>query len=191
MNLSTFIGTIDQLAFTKSNDDDDAAATAALFVRICKKRVLKTTSTSEEGTSPTADGEAVSSTVTKLGVGIEGGFQSDQDKYETISTYSIVVMGKGAGVIVELPYDESTKESFPMAVSQSADSIIHHAGLAVQQDLKAWELDEEPKPVSKYAEGLPFVDNGVKVSPNPGDWKVRECMQCFCFILCFASFAKF
>ena len=59
-----------------------------------------------------------------------------------------------------------------MLVSQSADSVINHAGLAVQQDLKAWELDEEPKPVSKYAEGLPFVDNGVKVSSNPADWKV-------------------
>jgi len=56
-------------------------------------------------------------------------------------------------------------------VSQSVDSIIHHSGLAVQQDLKVWELDDEPTPVSKYYQDLPFVDNGKLVSPNPKDWK--------------------
>ena len=111
-------------------------------------------------------------TATKLGVGIEGGFSSDADKFDIISTYSIVSIGKDGKVLAELPYNETTKNDFPMAVSSSADSIIHHAGLAVKQDLSAWELDDEPKPISKYAESLPFVDNGVKVSPNPSDWKV-------------------
>jgi hypothetical protein len=59
-----------------------------------------------------------------------------------------------------------------MAVSRSADAVICHAGLAVKQDLTAWELDEEPKPVSRYAVSLPYVDNGAKISPNPSDWMV-------------------
>lgn len=85
-----------------------------------------------------------------------------------------MLLSKSSGIVAELPYNEETKHDFPMVVSASADSIIHHAGLSVRQDLKAWELDDEPKPVSKYAENLPFVDNGVKVSPDPNDWKVRD-----------------
>lgn len=141
-------------------------------MRIRKKRVTKNNLDEEQSKT---EG------VTKLGVGVEGGFQSDADKYETISKYSIVVLGKDASgdgkprVVAELDYNEDTKGSFPEEVTRSADSIINHAGLAVQQDLKAWELDDEPKPVSKYAETLPFVDNGVKVSANPAEWKVRSC----------------
>ena len=173
VNLSTFVGTIDELAFT-NNTNDTAEESSALFVRICKKRVAK--ETNDGGDTTMGEANETSATATKLGVGIEGGFQSDAEKYDTISTYSIVLMRKGeddkAQVLTELPYDDSTKNTFPMAVSQSADAIIHHAGLAVKQDLTAWELDDEPKPVSKYYETLPFVENGVKVSPNPSDWKV-------------------
>lgn len=167
VNLSTFVGTIDEMAFT-ANDDE----TSALFVRICKKRVPKIdTSSDDNGEKKKAEA------ATKLGVGVEGGFLADADKYDTISTNSLVLLGKKedgkVDVLVEMPYDDDSKNSFPMLVSQSADAIIHHAGLAVKQDLSAFELDDEPKPVSKYAESLPFVENRVKVSPNPSDWKVR------------------
>ena len=161
VNLATFVGSIDALAFTEVD------APSALFVRIAKTRVAK-----EQNGEDKMEVEAA----TKLGVGVEGGFQSDADKFDTVSTHSIVLLGKGYEnkpvVLVELPYTEETKNSFPTMVAQSADAIVHHAGLAVQQDLSAWELDDEPKPVSKYAAGLPFVENGVKVSPNPSDWKV-------------------
>lgn len=166
VNLQTFVGSMDELALTKSDDEH-----RGLFVRICKKRVAKTcdvTTVSEGQETP----------ATKLGIGVDGGFQSEQDKFETISTYSIVLIAKGADgsshALVELPYNDSSKNDFPMAVSQSADSIINHAGLAVQQDLSAWELDTEPKPVSKYSENLPFVENGVKVSPIPSDWRCEK-----------------
>mmetsp|Transcript_10448 Transcript_10448/g.16184 ORF Transcript_10448/g.16184 Transcript_10448/m.16184 type:complete len:882 (-) Transcript_10448:46-2691(-) len=175
VNLQTFVGTIDEMAFTKSDDDASALGPSGLFVRICKKRVAKTPSQSDDAAMEEGqqDNNTAATTATKLGVGVEGGFQSDSDKYETISTYSIVLIGK-EGVLAELPYNDNTKNDFPMLVSQSADSIIHHSGLAVQQDLSAWELDAEPKPVSKYAENLPFVENGVKVSPTPSDWKCEK-----------------
>ena len=164
VNLITFVGTIEELALKNESEEE------ALFVRICKKRVAKSDDGGGDGYD--AMDTSTGTSATKLGVGVEGGFQSDLDKYDTISTHSIVLMNKSSGIVVELPYNEDTKNDFPMLVSQSADSVINHAGLAVHQDLKAWELDEEPKPVSKYAEGLPFVDNGVKVSSNPADWKV-------------------
>lgn len=173
VNLTSFVGTVDDLAFTASeNDVSSSPDDAALFVRICKKRVLKDMADQN-------DKMEMETTAIKLGMGVEGGFQSDQDKYETISTYSIVVGNNADGdgklhVLAELPYDDESKNSFPMLVSQSADAVIRHAGLAVKQDLTAWELEEEPKPLSKYLESLPFVDNGVKISQNPSDWKVRN-----------------
>jgi len=160
VHLNSFIGTVEELALTKSSSDK------AIFVRIVKKRVPK-----EKQDMETDDNKEKP---TKLGVGVEGGFASEEDAFDIVSTYSIVVLekdGNGVKVVAELPYDESTKSSFPEAVTKSADSIIHHSGMAVQQDLKVWELDEEPKPVSKYYENLPFVDNGVKINPDPSTWK--------------------
>mmetsp|Transcript_2535 Transcript_2535/g.4605 ORF Transcript_2535/g.4605 Transcript_2535/m.4605 type:complete len:97 (+) Transcript_2535:371-661(+) len=71
-----------------------------------------------------------------------------------VSKYSIVVLDKEGKVFCDLHYDAATKPTFPDQVVKSADSIIHHSGLSVQQDLKVWELDEEPKPVSKYCENF-------------------------------------
>ena len=42
-------------------------------------------------------------------------------------------------------------------------AIIDHQGAASQSDEAAWLAEEEPRPVSKYAEALPQLDNGVKV----------------------------
>ena len=180
VNLTTFVGTVDELALASSDAEDGPPtpppSSSALFVRIRKERVLKKGNANGEGDDDRPEKFAV-----KLGVGLEGGFQSDHEKYDIVSTYSIVAIGKGgaddgddgrARVLAEIPYDDLSKHSFPMAVSRSADAVICHAGLAVKQDLTAWELDEEPKPVSRYAVSLPYVDNGVKISPNPSDWMV-------------------
>lgn len=175
VNLTTFVGTFDELALTECSGGDET--TSALFVRIVKKRVLKENNhdsvVGAEDMETTAEKSPIAAVV-KLGVGIEGGFESDLEKYDTISTYSIVVINKSSGVVVDLPYDDTTKHIFPIMVVQSADAIICHAGLAVKQDLTAWELDDEPKPISRYASTLPFVDNGVKISSNPADWSCEE-----------------
>jgi ubiquitin carboxyl-terminal hydrolase 5/13 len=76
-------------------------------------------------------------------------------------------------VVTEMTFDEESKEKLPEAVVKSAESIIHHVGLAVQQDLTAWQDDEEV-PESKYYKDLPFVDNGVKISPDPKTWKCEK-----------------
>lgn len=157
VNLNSFIGTIPELAFANSSEKED------IFLRIVKKRVEK------EKTEETKDDKPV-----KLAIGVEGGFQTDDDKYETLSDYSIVVMENVDNkVVVEETYNESTKENFPAEVTKSAESIIHHVGLAIQQDLTAWQDDEET-PVSKYYQDLPFVDNGVAISPDPKSWKCQK-----------------
>ena len=167
VHLTTFHGSIDAKAFTGQEE----TAAPALFVRIVKKRVMKEKSdTTMESTPP------VEENVTKLGLGVDGGFAAPEDKWDTQSTHSVVLLEQKNGQvhsIVEVPYTEDNKNDFPMQITASVDSILHHAGAAVQQDLQAWELDEE-KPISKYATSLPFVDNGIVISPNPSDWKCQS-----------------
>lgn len=163
VNLNTFIGTIEELAFQEIDNDNDQQG---LFLRIVKTRIPKS-----------QEDQVEKDQVTKLGIGIEGGFQSE--KFDTETVYSVVVLRKehisaeSVSILGEVPYDSGSKLNFPVNVMQSVESIIHHAGEAVQQDIKAFELNEEV-PISKYAETLEFVDNGVKVSPNPQDWKCEK-----------------
>lgn len=163
VNLETYVGTVEELALS-------GGKTEGIFLRIVKKRIPKDVPMAE--TSDDDKKEVVAPT--KLGVGVEGGFASEDDKFEIISTYSLVglQMKDGAVEIVEeRPYNDETKPSFSEAVVKSMDSILHHSGLAVQQDLSVWQLDDEPNPISKYAAELPFVDNGIQINPDPSTWK--------------------
>ena len=180
VNLQTFVATAEEFAFQRSVEQQEEftrnqSVEDGLFVRIEKKRVaIEADAFNNNTASP------VNQFVTRLGIGIEGGFQSDEQKFETISTYHIVLLrNKQDGTVISLKeyphivHDSlSDPSSLPIFIRQSADSVILHTGTAVQQDLSAWELNQEPKPISKYAENLPFVFNGVTISPNPKDWKV-------------------
>jgi ubiquitin carboxyl-terminal hydrolase 5/13 len=158
VNMNTFIGTIPELAFNGSSSSDKD-----IFLRVVKTRVEK----------PPKEGD--SAQPTKLAIGVEGGFSTDEDKYEVITKHSIVVMENNPSmtIVAEVPFDEDAKTTLPEWVVKSAESIIHHVGLAVQQDLTAWQDDEEI-PVSKYYQDLPFVDNGVTISPDPKSWKCEK-----------------
>lgn len=159
VNLATYMGTIQELALNDS--------TEGLFLRIVKKRIPKEKAAEEEAMAVEAP--------TKLGVGVDGGFAAEDDQFEIVSTYSLVGLKKGddgaVGVVEERPYNDDTKATFSEPLVNSMESIKNHSGMAVQQDLSVWQLDDEPKPVSKYAENLPFVDNGKVISPDPADWK--------------------
>lgn len=60
-----------------------------------------------------------------------------------------------------LPPDTSIKP--PPQTHQTHQAIIDHQGAASQSDEAAWLAEEEPRPVSKYADALVQLDNGVKV----------------------------
>ena len=175
VNLQTFMGTIEEMAL----EGTDSQPKEGIFVRIVKKRVEKESDAME--TLEDAPSGASTAQPTKLGIGVQGGFQGEDDKFQIVTDYSVVVLsmdgsdGNGPKVVEEKPFlAESKATDFPEAVTKSVDSVIHHAGMAVQQDLKVWELDDEPKPVSKYYEALPFVDNGVMISPNSSEWKCEK-----------------
>jgi len=180
VNLSSFTGTVPDLAMVSAESTETAAAAAAAdattqaaaFVRIVKERVLRPVAAADDAGKEAAPN--------KLGVGVVGGFLDDDAKYETVCKNSVVVLqktgpGNAATVLAELPYSDATKNEFPMQVAASVDSILNHAGLAVQQDLKVWQLDQdEDVPVSKYCTELPFCDNGVVIDPNPASWKCAK-----------------
>lgn len=156
VNLNSFIGTIQDLAFSNVSESKD------IFLRVVKQRVEKRVEEGKEDEKPS-----------KLAIGVDGGFATGDEKFETVSKYSVVVLENPGKVVVEMPYSEAEKEIFPESVAKSAESVIHHVGLAIQQDLSAWE-DNEEVPVSKYAEGLPFVDNGVTISLDSKSWKCEK-----------------
>lgn len=160
VNCSSYVGTVQELAQKDGGDSEE------LFVRIVKKRVEKTADKMEDKSDTAAP--------TKLGIGVDGGFASEDDKYDTITTYSAVVLKAGA-VVEELPFSEETKSTFGESTVKLIDSIVLHAGLTTQQDVKAWALDtDETVTESKYAKDLPFVDNGVMIDPNPATWKCAK-----------------
>jgi ubiquitin carboxyl-terminal hydrolase 5/13 len=174
VNLNTFMGTVEELALSSSgasfSDESEG-----VFVRIYKTRLEKTMAIDDDDD---VKQESSAAAPTKLGIGINGGFQAEEDLFQIEATYSVVVLKKDdtgtVFVAEEAPYNADTKDTFPEALQKSVDSIINHSGLALQQDLKVWELDDEPKPVSKYYETLPFVDNAVAISANPSDWKCEK-----------------
>jgi len=161
--MNTFIGTVPELAFSAAGPSQERD----IFLRIVKTRVEK----------KNESGDGVDEKLpTKLGIGVEGGFSTENDKYDTVTKHSIVVMDNSKNVVVETPFDvddDDATDKFPESVVKSAKSIIHHVGLAIQQDLTAWQDDEEI-PVSKYCNDLPFVDNGIKISPDPKAWKCEK-----------------
>ena len=189
VNLNTFIGTIESMAMINNNTRSSTAATTtttsekddvAIFLRIVKGYVVK----------EKADGDNEESKPTKLAIGVEGGFNLEEDKYETIAKYSIVVLQQrvvfGAEeatlpppqILLELPYSIENNDAtavssslLPSIVRQSVNSIIHHVGVAIQTDVQAWNADAEEIPVSKYCYTIPYIDNGIMIDPNPSSWK--------------------
>jgi ubiquitin carboxyl-terminal hydrolase 5/13 len=184
VSLSTFAGTVQELACVGNREEKEQQQ--QLFVRIVKRRVEKEKSKGDGGTE---GGSPAAAAVlpTKLAIGVEGGFPTEEDKYETLSAHSVVILEPSSPddddeddealppqVVAEVPYTDLTKDSFPSPVRESVDSVLCHSGALTQRDVASWQLDQEPVPASKYAEALPFVDNGVSIDPDPHSWRCQK-----------------
>ena len=117
---------------------------------------------------PVAD-EGAAGEPQQLALGVEGGFRTDQQRWRVEKQHWISVFGSdGAERLVPFPHAD-----LPDMVSQCAGSIVAHEGAQVQSDVAAW-VDDEEVPVSKYAENLVQLDNGVRISNDPGSWVCAE-----------------
>jgi ubiquitin carboxyl-terminal hydrolase 5/13 len=80
----------------------------------------------------------------KLAIGVEGGFNIGESKYELEQTYQLCYVNPDGSVDrMDLP-----SENLPDSVSMCVDAIIKHAGMSHRQAVEQWEGDTE-RPVSK------------------------------------------
>ncbi|KAK4255721.1 hypothetical protein QN277_008685 [Acacia crassicarpa] len=99
---------------------------------------------------------------TLLAIGIDGGFDNNEDEYE--ETHSIVILPD----YVSLPFPSV---ELPEKVRLAADAILLAEGAERKQQVAAWTADA--KKVSAFATNLQQIDNGVIIPPT--GWKCAKC----------------
>ncbi|KAI9999721.1 hypothetical protein NQD34_011564 [Periophthalmus magnuspinnatus] len=122
--------------------------------------ITRTRKPKSEDDSNSAAGHPPKKKPTRLAIGIEGGFDVDQDQYE--EDIKVVILPDRQEVTADdlTTMTEVVKErvSRSMAGIMAADSVSH--ALQVQQ----W--DGEVRQESKHAADLKQLDNGVKIPPS-------------------------
>lgn len=104
---------------------------------------------------------------TKLAIGVEGGFDLDDNKLEYEDIYTLVVLHQDKeNSVIFLP-----NEQIPEQVQMSIAGIISTNSAAFSEQVASWS--GEKRIISKYAENLKQLDNGVKIPPS--GWKCEKC----------------
>uniref|UniRef100_A0A671T2S1 Ubiquitin carboxyl-terminal hydrolase n=1 Tax=Sinocyclocheilus anshuiensis TaxID=1608454 RepID=A0A671T2S1_9TELE len=129
--------------------------------------ITRTRKTQKEDENNSGSGDPPKKKPTRLAIGIEGGFDVEQEQYE--EEVKVVLFPDRQEVTSEdlasMPDVVRERVSLSMAGLQAADSVSHI--LQVQQ----W--DGEVRQESKYAAELKQLDNGVKIPPS--GWKCEVC----------------
>ncbi|OQR88189.1 ubiquitin carboxyl-terminal hydrolase [Achlya hypogyna] len=100
--------------------------------------------------------------VTKLAIGVEGGFQ--EDKVEIQKTYTAVVFNGDEKVGIPLDDPE-----LPSNVRESIAAILNHQGNYVKEHVKSWQHVLQTSVYALELVQLPKSDCHA-VSPNPAHW---------------------
>eukprot|EP00049_Salpingoeca_infusionum_P022835 m.9051 g.9051 ORF g.9051 m.9051 type:complete len:803 (+) comp5418_c0_seq1:192-2600(+) len=107
--------------------------------------------------------EPVQKKPTKLAIGVEGGFDVNAPKYEYTNAYSVVEMPGYKRFKLDSP-------DLPQGAKVTADAIVAAETASMVNEAAAWE---EQRKVSKHADNLVQLDNGVKVPPS--GFKCEKC----------------
>ncbi|CAK8992054.1 Ubiquitin carboxyl-terminal hydrolase 5 (Deubiquitinating enzyme 5) (Isopeptidase T) (Ubiquitin thioesterase 5) (Ubiquitin-specific-processing protease 5), partial [Durusdinium trenchii] len=111
---------------------------------------------------------------TKLAIGVDGGFSPPDEiggKGKLVKEYGFVIY---PDLDTVLPYPSPGGVQVPRALAEVADAVIAMDDASNQIEVAAWDAAEEPRPVSRFAENLEQLDNGVRISPDPKTWKCAE-----------------
>lgn len=120
-----------------------------LFLKQVWKRVVK------------EEQDADQEVVTKMAIGVDGGFKADGKGWELQKSWQVVDVVSGAEV------------SASGRVEEIVLAILKHEGFKRATEISAvWE--EEDRKVSKYASNLVQLDNGKKIPPDPKLWRCEE-----------------
>lgn len=105
---------------------------------------------------------------TKLAIGIEGGFDLKEKKYEYEEFYSVVILPD----FIQIPFPH---EDLPDQVQLCINTILASDSAAKIEEAQALSgtWDGEKRKVSKHANSLMQLDNGIKIPPK--GWKCQMC----------------
>lgn len=109
--------------------------------------------------------EAEKADPTKLAIGVEGGFDTGEEKFEYEKSSFLALMPDK--IRIPLPQQE-----LPELISMVVDGIMKASDLSEDEaQVLAWE---EKRQVSKYCDGLVQLNNGKKINPDPSTWACEE-----------------
>ncbi len=106
--------------------------------------------------------------VSKMAIGVEGGFKADVKKCEYEDVNQIVIIPSYQSFSVD-------DNDVPLALQMSAKGIISAESATYKAEIEAaaGSWDGEKIEVSKFADNLEQLDNGIKIPPK--GWKCSEC----------------
>lgn len=136
--------------------DQEKAGKPRLYVHAKWTKVAKEPSSSSSDQPPT-----------KMAIGVEQGFKPDEDKFDVVKEYKLVLLG-GPPVSVPLPCEE-----LPTLVSEAANALINHTSVLAEQKIAAVAWEAEVKE-SKYAADLVQLPPTKPISAKPSDWVCEE-----------------
>lgn len=132
---------------------------------------IKRTKTLLEDTSDSSQSDGQSEKkITRLAIGVEGGFDPDANKkkYDIQEKYHVVLLPSHTMI----PYPN---ENLPSNVTETVEAILKAESARKLAELEAlantW--DGEVRVISKHAENLLQLDNGKKIPPT--GWKCENC----------------
>ncbi|XP_063233361.1 ubiquitin carboxyl-terminal hydrolase 5 [Bacillus rossius redtenbacheri] len=119
---------------------------------------------------PDPKGDGPEKKITRLAIGVEGGFDPDfgKKKFEYEESYSLVVMPG----FVSVPWPN---DSLPDIVRSSVVAVLEARSAAklAEMEALAGTWDGEARTVTKHANSLPQLDNGRRIPPS--GWKCERC----------------
>ncbi|XP_073970641.1 ubiquitin specific protease 5 [Rhodnius prolixus] len=106
--------------------------------------------------------------VTKLAIGLEGGFEPDKNNVETTEVHSIVIIPE----FTTIPWPNNR---LPQVIVNSVQGILDADSASKLAEIEALSgtWDGEARVVSKHAATLVQLDNGKKIPPM--GWKCEKC----------------
>jgi len=105
---------------------------------------------------------------TKLAIGVEDGFDLEKDKVQYDDVNSVVILNHDGS---ENAHFQLPNQELPEMVLIAVKAILDHQGNYMNESVASWE--EDKRKVSKHADSLLQLDNGVKIPPR--GWKCSKC----------------
>ena len=144
--------------------DTVSTTTPTLYAWVCKYQIPR---------APTPEEQEGQVAPTKMAIGVQGGFKTEEQKYQTTTVVHVVArLPDGTQAVFHYP-----SEALPSFVSSVVEGVVTHVASAVATTASTWV--EEIR-ISRYAADLPVDDSIVTKSKlvvdisDPSKWVCEE-----------------